>query len=140
MTKEQIEKLKKGDRLTVTFKVYSNKYGYVDATFEDSAVYEYPDWYGTLGHGILNHATLQTPLTPGDTVLVVPDPITNSVWVRKGGEVPKAGTVAQVKSPTSGEDGTVLLETRRGVNLYQWRVSAHCLELIKTSVTEESEQ
>lgn len=132
MTEEQIKNLKVGDKITVDFVVEKVNDTYVNLSFTSGEYYA-----GSLKQQwrLLKQATLVTPppaFEVGDTVRIVPDPLTGTIYGNGVNKDEFAGKENKVLEKAN-EWGNVRIKTHFGSIL----VNIHCLELVKKAVKDK---
>lgn len=129
MTKEQIKALKKGDKFRIEYRITDVTEDTVDAKYDASLLFTR---FEKDKSETLQTATLVTPpptFEVGDTVRIVPDPLTGHahchvlLW---DGYIGKEGIIDEIDTET----GLVVINSIDKIDI-------HCLELVKKAVKEK---
>lgn len=128
MNKEQIEKLKAGDRITIEYEVVSTEPAYVDVHYKDGTFH---GSFAKHDHALRNAEAVvpATKFEVGDLVRIIPDPLLGFVYGACDTDVRKhLGKQALVASLVN-EYGDIELKLKSKGDYID--VNAHCLELIE---------
>lgn len=128
MTKEQIEKLKAGDRITIEYEVVSTEPDYVDVRYKDGTFH---GSFAKHDHALRNAEAVipATKFEIGDLVRIIPDPLLGFVYGTYVDDIRKYSGKQALVSSLVNEYGNVELKLKSEGDYID--INAHCLELIE---------